>query len=89
MTQYRSKLKKALELVKSRNVRYIDLSIIDKSLYKSYIVLGYEHLHDVISKNGKYSCTCKYFSLRLEECSHILAVKLFEGEINDKGENIK
>ena len=42
--------------------------------------------HSVIFDKDKneFSCDCNYFSLHFKPCSHIIAVKLFLEEINNK-----
>ncbi|MEM5820786.1 MAG: hypothetical protein QXP34_00485 [Candidatus Aenigmatarchaeota archaeon] len=43
-----------------------------------FTVKGYEDIHYVIYDKIKdeFSCDCKWFSLKKEECSHILACKM-------------
>ncbi len=55
----------------------------DKRLY--FIVKG-DREHSVIFDKTKntFTCDCEYFSLKLKDCSHIYAVKLFLGVENEK-----
>lgn len=55
----------------------------DKRIY--FLVYG-DKEHSVIfdKKKGNFTCDCEYFSLKLTECSHIYAVKLFLGAENER-----
>ncbi len=46
-----------------------------------YFIVSSEKEHSVIFDKVKksYTCDCEYFSLKLKDCSHIYAVKLFMG----------
>ena len=77
----RTLVDKALRLVKENKVKivaetnnayYFDVeSLYDKKLVHSVIIKKY----DVVNKPDA-SCTCKWFSLRQKECSHIKACKM-------------
>jgi uncharacterized Zn finger protein len=50
-----------------------------------YFIVSGDKEHSVIfDKNKKsYTCDCEYFSLKLKDCSHIYAVKLFLGVVDE------
>ncbi len=49
---------------------------------KYYKVEGDTEEHSVIynKKKKTYSCDCQFFSLKIKDCSHTVACRLFEGE---------
>ncbi|MEM5878676.1 MAG: hypothetical protein QXF12_07420 [Candidatus Aenigmatarchaeota archaeon] len=56
----------------------------DKRCY--FIVKSEEKDHSVIFDKTKktFTCDCEFFSLKLKDCSHIYAVKLFMGDKDGK-----
>lgn len=46
-----------------------------------FLVDGTDERHSVIfdKKTQKFSCDCKWSSLKDKECSHMIACKLFKG----------
>lgn len=67
--------KKGFWLFKSGRVK-LDFET-EKRIY--FTVKGETETHSVIfdKTTKKFSCDCKWFSLKENECSHIFAVKLF------------
>lgn len=85
MSNSREVYKKAFRIYKSGGVK-VDFEN-EKRIY--FIVRGETENHSVIYDkiNGKFICDCKWFSIKNEECSHIVAVKLFLKERSDVKQN--
>ena len=58
-----------------------------KTNKRVYFIVSGDRQHSVIFDKLKktYTCDCEYFSLKLKDCSHIYAVKLFLG-VADEGD---
>ncbi|MFH8080449.1 MAG: hypothetical protein QXO84_01045 [Candidatus Aenigmatarchaeota archaeon] len=53
---------------------------------RTYFLVYSDKEHSVIfdKTRNQFLCDCEYFSLKLTECSHIYAVKLFLGVVDEK-----
>lgn len=49
-----------------------------------HFLINSDEKHSVILDKIKntYSCDCNFYSLKFKDCSHIIACKLFQGEMN-------
>lgn len=58
---------------------------IDTPKRKYYKVHGDTEEHSVIYDKSKkqWKCDCQFFSLKIQDCSHTIACRLFEGEKNE------
>jgi len=68
--------KKAVNLIKEGKVKK-EMET-DKRVH--YVVEGTDEKHSVIfdKKTQKFSCDCKWSSLKDKECSHMIACRLFK-----------
>lgn len=56
---------------------------VDTQKRAHFRVIGETEEHSIIldKQTGKYSCDCKFFTLRQKECSHIFACRIFQEKI--------
>ena len=69
---------KARQLLENKRVK----KTVETDKRTHFNVIGDTETHAVIfdKTQKKFSCDCRYFSLRQEECSHIIACRLLTSE---------
>jgi hypothetical protein len=61
---------KVMYLLKNRLVKPVQ-----KTFGKAYFQVGHTAQEVTVTDDNDYSCTCKYYSLHMKDCSHIRSVR--------------